>query len=675
MRLFLTRIFLTLLIFGGISLNAEDHTDLKMQDIQKVMLQIFQQHVSKKEMTKPIIQNSFQVYIDQFDPDRVYLLESEVNSFVHMSDAALDQVLADYRRSLYPQYVKLNELIQKTILRSRKIRDSLESNISTLFQDRFAHSFNKDEELSDPDLKKQFPKTIDELNKRIDDVLHNYIAAERRRYGVNHVDARREQTIKYFEKQVRAKENQYLAINEDGTPMNENEKENIFALHVLKSLANGLDAHTAVMSPNEAYDMRVRLESEVHGIGVAIVKGPQGGLIVAQLVPGSPAAKSGLINVQDRLVEVNGVSVEKETPEKVMALIRGKKGTKVSLKLMRKGSGEVAEKPVQVQLVREDISVPEDRVHVSSEKFGTGIIGIIKLDTFYQSDAGYSSETDIREAIHNLDKNGNLRGLILDLRDNSGGFLSQAVKVAGLFITNGVVVISKYFNGEEHFYRDMDGKTSYDGPLIILTSKATASAAEIVAQALQDYGVAVIVGDEHTYGKGTIQSQTVTGEEGSTFFKVTVGQYYTVSGKTPQIGGVKADVVVPSHFLHENIGEEYLEFPLGEDKISSAYNDTLGDVSPNLKSWYMKYYVPTLQHPKTIWKNLMPTLKKNSSYRISQNQRYQAFLQGKNIAFDDPVKYEEGSSKPFRGDLQLDEGVNVMKDMIVLEMKERINEK
>ena len=154
-----------------------------------------------------------------------------------------------------------------------------------------------------------------------------------------------------------------------------------------------------------------------------------------------------------------------------------------------------------------------------------------------------------------LKSQGNLRGLILDLRSNSGGFLSQAVKVAGLFISDGVIVISKYSNGEEKFYRDVDGKTVYDGPLVVLTSKATASAAEIVAQALQDYGVALVVGDEHTYGKGTIQTQTVTDNRSTSYFKVTVGKYYTVSGHTPQKEGVKADIVVPGRWSKEKIGE------------------------------------------------------------------------------------------------------------------------
>ena len=232
----------------------------------------------------------------------------------------------------------------------------------------------------------------------------------------------------------------------------------------------------------------------------------------------------------------------------------------------------------------------------------------------------------MRKALEKLRAEGNLRGLILDLRENSGGFLNQAVKVAGLFITSGVVVISKYFNGEEHFYRDLDGKTFFDGPLIVLTSRATASAAEIVAQALQDYGVALIVGDEQTYGKGTIQNQTVTDSKSTSFFKVTVGKYYTVSGKTPQIDGVKADIVVPGIFNFEHIGERYLSSTVPPDTISEDYNDDIADVSSSSKEWFLRYYMPTLQHKKMLWRNQLPTLKANSAQRIAHNACYQKFL-------------------------------------------------
>jgi carboxyl-terminal processing protease len=254
--------------------------------------------------------------------------------------------------------------------------------------------------------------------------------------------------------------------------------------------------------------------------------------------------------------------------------------------------------------------------------------------------------------------------------------MSQAVKVAGLFITDGIIVISKYSNGDERIYRDVDGKSVYDGPLIVLTSKATASAAEIVAQALQDYGVALVVGDEHTYGKGTIQTQTVTDNQSSSYFKVTVGKYYTVSGHTPQKEGVKADVVAPGHWNREQIGEMYAD-SLGADVIPAAYDDTLKDVPLNLRAWYIKYYIPKLQKRTLTWLELLPTLRKNSEYRIAHNKNYQYFLKGTGNESEDAELEEEWNvtdkkNKTYgEDDLQVQETVNILKDMILLHNLEK----
>jgi carboxyl-terminal processing protease len=630
------------------SLYAAEHELLKLSDVNKIMKQIFEQHVDKKEISNSILKNSFKVYIDQFDPDRIYLLESEALPFLQMQDSQIKHFIDQYQNNQFPEYALLNDIIQKAILRSREIRATLEKdNGSHLFQKSDSFPSDGREEWSDPDLKITFAKNEKELTNRLTKTLAQFIASERKRYGTDYVLNRQAQTIRLYERQARAHENQYLFVNENGQMMNDAEKQNAFAMHVLKSLANSLDAHTTVLNPTEAYDMRIRLEKET------------------QIVVASPAAKSGLVKVNDVLVEVNGTLLRGMSLSKVMEMLRGKSGTSVTLLLKRRvmEQGVLTEKMVTVNLIREEIAVDEDRAKWTYETYNGGIIGIIKLDSFYQGDNGITSENDVREAIKKLDKQGKLRGLILDLRENSGGFLSQAVKVAGLFITNGVIVISKYFNGEEHFYRDMDGKTSFDGPLIVLTSKATASAAEIVAQALQDYGVAVIVGDEHTYGKGTIQSQTVTENKASTFFKVTVGKYYTVSGKTPQIQGVKADIVVPSQFAHENLGEEYLDYPLTQDIIPAAFDDKLADITPNLKPWYMRYYAPTLQHKKVLWDKMIPQLKANSVSRMSKNEDYQNFIKGK-----------PASRRINPNDLQIREASFIMKDMITLQSQIRGNE-
>jgi carboxyl-terminal processing protease len=645
-------------------LSASERELLQSKDINKIMKQIFDQHVDKKEMSSSILKNSFKVYIDQFDPNRTYLLEAEVKPFLQLQNSEVSHFVDQYQHSQFPEYMKLNDVIQNSIKKSREIRTFLEKDVSQLFQKSEELTSNGSEDWSDPDLKQSFAKNDKELENRIRNELLQFIAGEKKRFGNEYISARKVQTIHLYERQARSHENQYLFISDNGQPMNNAEKQNAFAMHVLKSLANSLDAHTTVLNPTEAYDMRVRLEKELQGIGVAL-QPTANGFLITQIIKNGPAAKSNLIRTNDVLVEIEGANVNSMDLGQVMEKLRGKSGSKVNITLKRVivEGGKPVEKTVNVPLIREEVAVDEDRAHWSYEKINGGIIGKIQLNSFYQSDNGITSENDVREAIKQLDKQGNLRGLILDLRENSGGFLSQAVKVAGLFITNGVVVISKYFNGEEHFYRDMDGKVSYDGPLIILTSKATASAAEIVAQALQDYGVAIIVGDEHTYGKGTIQSQTVTENGASTFFKVTVGKYYTVSGKTPQIQGVKADIVVPSQFVHENLGEEYLDYPLTQDTISPAYDDSLADITPNLKSWYMRYYAPTLQHKKLLWENMVPQLKKNSELRISRNNDYQSFIKGTTSG-----KHINPS------DMQLVEATAILKDMINLQVQMRGNE-
>ena len=189
----------------------------------------------------------------------------------------------------------------------------------------------------------------------------------------------------------------------------------------------------------------------------------------------------------------------------------------------------------------------------------------------------------------------------------------------------------------------------YIGPLILLTSKLSASAAEIVAQALQDYGVAVVVGDERTFGKGSIQYQTVTDDSHPYFYKVTVGKYFTASGKSTQIEGVHADILVPSAYYSYEFGEKYLQYPLKADRIYSFYHDSLEDLDMRTKKWFQENYIPYLQRPVSIWKEMIPLLKERSALRISENEAFQKFLN----------QDEKPSS-----DIQMQEALEILKDMI-----------
>ncbi len=640
---------------------------LKVDDIHKIMKQIFDQHVSQKEMTRDDIKNSFRVYVDKFDPKRMYLLESEVYPYLNFSDAQADVVLLDYKRGRYNTFEELNRSIQRAIVRSRLIRKKIETDLTTLFNTAPKVA----EKANNGDIKLQFPKDLEALQQRIENELIKFINLEKGRFGNKIVMDSQARTIEMFEKKIQDDENDYLYQNEKGTILPKEQQENLFVMHLLKALASTLDAHTAFYSESEASDLKMRLKKEFEGVGITLKRQNDGTIRVDSLLSGGPAAKSGLIKDGDTLLQINGQKITGDSFEKVMGLMQNRKETDLVLTVQRPGSKEL----IGVPLRKEEITVQGDRVDVASRKINDGIIGIITLHSFYQGANGVTSEEDVRKAITQLNQAGNLKGLILDLRENSGGFLGQAVKVAGLFITNGVIVISKYFNGEEHYYRDLDGKTDYKGPLVILTSRATASAAEIVAQALQDYGVALIVGDETTYGKGTIQNQTVTGEgnKGVSLFKVTVGKYYTVSGKTPQIDGVKADIVVPGIFNFQHLGEQYLDYTVKNDKIQNEYVDDLSDVTPNLRTWFLRNYMPTLQRRDYSYQKMIPALKVNSANRLATNKSFQSFLQQAQLGRPITIFSRDKSGTPQPMDFQLDEAVSIVQDIIGMAQQQKSN--
>ncbi len=636
---------------------------LQKENVHLVMDEIFRQHLNKKEMTPKILKHSFKTYIDQFDSERIYLLDSEVNSFTENTERSMAVILRNYKQNNYAKFEELNNLLQKSIMRARNIRSKILRYPKSLFQ--ISKNDPKPYDPAIDDQKRPFVNNLRELEERIKDNLVQFINDERIRFGDEAVDDNYNKTLEAILSSITHFENQYLFVNQSGQTLNMQERENLFVIHILKALAKSLDSHTKFFDQNEAYDMRMRLEKGFKGIGIVLKKKPQG-IYIIRLIKGGPAEKSGIVEVNDRIASINGVDVERDSLEDLMDKLRDDKGDSVSLVLLRETEkgGNRKEFRVPITLTREFMAIEEGRVDSSYEQSGNGIIAKVTLHSFYQGSNGITSEKDLRKAIGELKAKGPLLGLIIDLRENTGGFLNQAVKVAGLFITNGIVVISKYSSGEERFYRDVDGKTLFDGPIIILTSKATASAAEIVAGALQDWGVAIVVGDEQTYGKGTIQSQTITDGPGISQLKITVGKYYTVSGKTPQMKGVKADIVAPSYYSNELIGEEFLESALASDKIAPYFKDKLSDIEPGLKPWYIRYYMPTLQKRENDWQSFLPILKQKSKVRLANNKEYEEFTQGNFIL-------DEDENIPLEQDLQLQEAYSILKDMLILEKMSR----
>ena len=647
------------------SVDAATRDYLEREDVPVIMHKILKEHIDSHRVTPVIIQRSLKTYIDHFDPSRYYLLEKEVRPYLEISTEDAEDVLQAYRRGDFSIYEELNSVIQAAIARCRSMRERLEDHLPDLMEESFKEgaithgltdAFEKD---------KPFATDEAELFQRVSDDFIRFVGAQRLRVGEKVLEGKESKVLQLYRRRLVGSEKKYLFVDDDNESLSDVDVEHYMVTHILKALTASLDAHTAFFDAGEAYEMRVRLEKGFHGIGVVLQESIDG-VTITKLIEGGPAEKSGEIKPNDRLVEIDGTSIVDAPFRTVLDNIRGKEGSIVTLGIKRK------DQFFRVKIQRAQVVVREDRVDVEHRKVPGGIIGIIRLHSFYEGNNGVSSEEDIRAALKELHSKGRLKGLVLDLRENTGGFLNQAVKVAGLFISNGVVVVSKYSGDSERVFRDIDGYTYYNGPFVVMTSKTSASAAEIVAQALQDWGAAVVVGDKQTYGKGSIQHQTITNESSTSFYKVTVGRFYTVSGRSTQIRGVEADIVVPSLYHKEDIGEKFLDYPLANNRIEESYSDDLDDVEFSVRQWYEKYYIPSLQKKNNRWTRLLPTLRARSAKRLEENSEFQAFLGQSGDEYESALlKFLEDRAGEGAKDLQLDEGVNIVKDMIQLKEPRR----
>lgn len=640
-----------LLALLSLSPVAAVPTSLKIDDIPKVMERLFTFHIESKEMTPLLVRRSMKLYIEQFDPEKAYLLSEEVEPYLNMSDEKAKEILANLQAHDYSDFIILNGLFQESILRAQAIRTAL------------SHTLVEKPPQGELTTQSKYPQNLSELAEKQKSRMARFYLFHKTRTNLDTAE-RRAKVFELFEKKSQRIENNFLFLNADNLPLGRDRIEYLLTLRILKSLAKSLDTHTSFFSPEEAFEMRMSLEKQFEGVGVVLSEGIDG-VIIAELIKGSPAEQSGQIKVNDTLVEIDGIPTSGRTFEEVLDMLKKKDQGQIILGFKR---GETTA-TFRVPLAKRPIVMNEDRIRASYERVADGIIGKITLYSFYES-GEVSSEKDIKEAIRAFREKGELAGLILDLRENSGGFLSQAVKVAGLFLTNGVVVISKYGKGEVHYLRNIVSKAFYNGPLVVLTSKMSASASEIVAQALQDYGVALVVGDTRTFGKGSIQYQTVTDEKADIFFKVTVGRYYTPSGKSTQIDGVIADIVVPSLYASYKIGEQYLEYPLPRDKMDAAFVDPLTDLDERTRQLFQMRYLPTAQRVVAFWKKMLPELKKKSTARMAKNVKFQTFLKKQEAITTKAASLAPNTVdeqiQQLRGieDLQMEEAVHIVSDMI-----------
>lgn len=376
----------------------------------------------------------------------------------------------------------------------------------------------------------------------------------------------------------------------------------------LSSLSHVYDPHTDYMGPPQAENFAIGMNLSLFGIGAVLQSDGDGYCKIAELKPG-PAMKSNKIKEGDRIVAVAQsnappVDVVDMNLNKIVQLVRGPQGTEVRLTVV---PADNTTDRREVVLIREEIKLDDQAAKAKVIDFPTGDgktvrLGVIDLPTFYvpmdtgagrkPTDEGASHYTskDVAMLLEKF-KQENVQGVILDLRRNGGGSLEECIKLTGLFIKDGPVVQVSGSRGPIYVDEDKDPRMQYDGPLIVMTSRYSASASEILAGALQDYDRALIVGDMSTHGKGTVQQlnplrmwiseDTMTNNPGT--LKITKAKFFRASGASTQLKGVASDIVLPSRLNYaKNIGEESYETALPWNTIPSAKYEKFNHVRPHL---------------------------------------------------------------------------------------------
>jgi len=576
---------------------------LSCKNIDRIQRVFLSQHIKYKDETGDLEARVIEQYIKHVDPAKIYFLESEVTQL----KKELTGVFARLRED--PPNCSVIDKIEDQYL--KKVQERAEYVKKALSDKKFKFD-SKTELVLDPDVR-GFAKSKAEQeafqNKYLQFQISNYLAT-----GMKQAEAQ-EHVIRNYERGVKR--------------VKDTDKEDLYSGY-LDAFGRALDPHSSYFSRESLEDFEIQMSLSLEGIG-ATLSSQDGFTTVEQLIDGGSAKASGHIVPQDKIVAVGqfknsggGSDVDKMENVVEMELrdvvrkIRGPKGTKVRLQILRKKTDGQSERFV-VDLVRDKIKLEDDAAQISyvdrdvnGEKKR---VAVLNLPSFY-ADAkrgGRSSASDMKTLLKKAQADG-AEALVLDLSQNGGGSLDDAVKIAGLFFKVGNVVkqSARDPNQGEMVLDDRDPSVDWPGPLVVLTSRISASASEIVAGTMKDYNRAVIVGGDSTFGKGSVQS-VVPLTAGLGAVKVTVGMFFTPGGFSTQHKGVEADVVLPGPYSTDEFGEKHLDYSLPEAQLKPFISQD-AFVTAGQGSW------------KKVEPSVVAQLKTRSAARVAKNTEFQKIL-------------------------------------------------
>ncbi len=534
----------------------------------------------------------FDRYFDSLDADRLFFTQSDIDKFKDDRDKLGDNIMG---QDLALPFAVFNLYEQRVSERTAYAREQLKKNFD----------FTKDESYNFQREKAPWPKTQAEL----DDLWRQRVKNDWLRLKLAGKKDANIRTV--LDKRYATYLDRIHQLN----------SEDVFQTF-MNAYAMSIDPHTNYLGPraSENFDISMRLSLE--GIGAVLTRDDDY-TAIREIVPGGPAALSGKFKVGDRIVGVGQGDSGQVTDvvgwrlDDVVDLIRGQKDTTVRLEVLPADSGPDG-KHQNIALVRKKVSIEEQAAKSSVIDIKNGAtahkIGVISLPTFYEDfdarrrgDKDYKSATrDVAKQIADLKKQ-NVDGILVDLRNNGGGSLSEAIDLTGLFVGKGPVVQVRNASGRIEEGRNLRTEMAWDGPLAVVVNRNSASASEIFAAAIQDYGRGLIIG-EPTYGKGTVQNlvdlDQLKQNEKPTLgeLKMTIQQFFRVDGGSTQLRGVSPDIAFPITADFDQNGEQINENALAWSSIRPAS------------------YAPT-----SDLKSIVPTLVQMHTERATTDQAWQAF--------------------------------------------------
>ena len=563
----LSFILLSGFVFGITLKNEDPNKDKLLLEIISYVLD--RGHYDPKEINDAFSENVYVNYLDNLDGQRRFFLNADIRSFESYRYKVDDELNNAQINFFNLTYNKLTERMKQ-----------VEGFYKELLKKPF--DFNKKEEINLDYENTPNAKSIPELKmiwrKRLKlNALETFTTKKEEEVQKKEQDETYEMLSDEKLEEISRED-----ITENMTYFFENYndlgRKDWFSIYI-NSIVVQFDPHTYYLAPRDKDNFDMSISGKFEGIGARLNKRNQQ-IKVVEIISGGPVWRDNLLEVGDAILKVRQVDEEEAIDisgmviDDAVKLIKGPKGTQVFLTIKRV-EGNIEE----VAISRDVVELEETYAKSTLIKDDSGDYGLIELPKFYINFDDYNERnaaTDVKKELEQL-KRKNVKGIILDLRNNGGGSLKTVVDMTGYFIDQGPVVQVKSTGGRKEVLKDVDPSVVWDGPLVVLVNEFSASASEIIAAALQDYKRAIILGSKQTFGKGTVQNivdlnRMITGGTYGDLgaIKITTDKFYRVNGKSTQLEGVKSDVVFPDRYAYVEMGEKDQDNPLAWDRITPA---------------------------------------------------------------------------------------------------------